>query len=363
MSWYFIFGVPFVLAVLLTPIIKKIAIYLNAVDHPNVRKVHTKVMPRLGGVAIFLAATISLIIFAKETEEPLIWILLGSFVIVTAGIIDDLKPLSARVKLLFQITAALIVVYGGVSIQFINIPLTDYVLQLGNWSWIVSLFWVVGITNALNLIDGLDGLAAGVSAIALATIFVMSLIMGNMVVAIISLVALGATTGFLLFNFYPAKIFMGDSGSLFLGFLLSTLAILGFKNVAVVSFLIPIVILAVPIFDTFFAIIRRFRSKQSIAAPDKKHLHHCLLEMGFSHRKTVLMIYSINILFSLAAIFLSQTTVWIALLILSILMLLVLLGAEWTGVLGETKKPITRFLISLGGWLTGIAASKLHIKG
>ncbi|GBF12297.1 MraY family glycosyltransferase [Tepidibacillus sp. HK-1] len=363
MTWFFIFGVPLVLSILLTPIIKKIAIKIGAVDHPNARKVHTKVMPRMGGVAIFLATTIGIILFANETEEPLFWILLGSLVIVITGIIDDIKPLSAKTKLVFQIIAAAIVVSGGVKIQFITVPVFYKIIYLGEWSWLVSILWIVGITNALNLIDGLDGLAAGVSSIALSTIFIMSLIMGNTMVAIITLVLLGATIGFLFFNFYPAQIFMGDSGSLYLGFFLSTLSILGFKNITVVSYLIPIVILGVPIFDTIFAIIRRFRLKLPITAPDKKHLHHCLIDMGFSHRKTVLIIYGINILFSLAAIFLSQTTVWIGIIVMTILVLFVLIGVEWTGILGETKKPVTRFIVGVGSWLFGIAVNKPHIRG
>jgi len=156
---------------------------------------------------------------------------------------------------------------------------------------------------------------------------------------------------------------MGDSGSLYLGFFLANLSILGFKNVTVVSYLLPILILAVPIFDTFFAIIRRFRLKMPISAPDKKHLHHCLIDMGFSHRKTVLILYFINILFGLAAIFLSQTTVWIGIIIISVLILLILLGAEWTGVMGSTKKPVTKFLIGLGSWVVEFATNKPHFKG
>ncbi len=363
MSWFFMFITPLILSVVFTPIIKKIAIKINAVDHPNARKVHTKVMPRLGGLAIFLSATIGLIIFAKETSEPLVWMIAGSIIIVIAGIIDDITPLSPKTKLIFQIVAAFIVVYGGVRIQFINVPLSDYVIHLGNWSWFISILWIVGISNALNLIDGLDGLAAGVSSISLLTIFVMSLIMNNGLVAQITLILLGATIGFLFFNFYPAKIFMGDSGSLYLGFFLATLSLLGFKNVAVVSYLVPIIILAVPIFDTFFAIIRRFRLKLPISSPDKKHLHHCLIDMGFSHQKTVLMIYAINILFGMAAIFLSQTTVWIAIIVLLFLILFTLVGAEWTGIMGETRKPITRFIIWLGTWLASTVMNKPDFRG
>ncbi len=187
--------------------------------------------------------------------------------------------------------------------------------------------------------------------------------MGNVTVATISLLLLGATLGFLFYNFYPAKIFMGDSGSLYLGFFLASLSILGFKNITVVSYVIPILILGVPIFDTLFAIVRRYRSGLSITAPDKKHLHHCIISLGFSHRATVLIIYGITMLFSLAAIFLSQATIWIGAIVLFVLMVLVMLGVEWTGIVGETKKPMTKMLLGLTHWIIDLGNNKPHIKG
>lgn len=354
MSWILIFIVPLILSVILTPIIKKVAIKINAIDLPNERKVHTSVMPRLGGVAIFLATSISLIIFTDVTEEPLLWILVGSLVIILAGILDDVKTLPAKIKLLFQIIAGAIVIYGGINIEFINVPLTNNVIYLGNWSYLITIVWIIGITNALNLIDGLDGLSAGVSSISLATIFIMSLSMGNVLVATVVLILLAATLGFLIFNFYPAKIFLGDSGSMYLGFFLATLSILGFKNIAVVSFVFPVIILAVPIFDTISAIIRRFRNKTPITVADKKHLHHCFIDMGFSHRKTVLIIYGISLLFSIAALFLSQATFWISLFIVALVIVMTMLVAEVTGVIGETRKPITRFFKGIGNKIFGL---------
>lgn len=363
MSWVYIFILPLIIVLCVTPLVKKLAVRIGAVDHPDERKVHTNIMPRLGGLAIFIATTIGLFIFTNPTFFPMYWMLLGSLVIVATGILDDIKPLSAKAKLLAQISAAMIVVYGGIRIEFINIPLTDEVLYFGQWSWLISIIWIVGITNALNLIDGLDGLAAGVSSIALGTIFIMSLMMGNITVATISLILLGSTIGFLFFNFYPAKIFMGDSGSLYLGFFLAALSILGFKNITVISYVFPILILGVPIFDTFFAIIRRYRSGKSITAPDKKHLHHCLIALGFSHRKTVLIIYGITMLFSLAALFLTQTTVWIGILVVMGLAFLVLLGAEWTGVMGETRKPLMKLLVGFRAWILNTSSSNHHYKG
>lgn len=363
MSWIYIFILPLLIALCVTPLVKKLAIRIGAVDHPNERKVHKSVMPRLGGVAIFIATTIGILVFTDSGSFPMYWMLLGSLVIVATGILDDMKPLSAKSKLLAQIAASMIVVYGGIRIEFINIPLTEEVIYFGQWSWLISIIWIVGITNALNLIDGLDGLAAGVSSIALGTIFIMSLMMGNLPIATISLILLGSTIGFLFFNFYPAKIFMGDSGSLYLGFFLATLSILGFKNITVVSYVFPILILGVPIFDTFFAIIRRYRSGKSITAPDKRHLHHCLIDMGFSHRKTVLIIYGITMLFSLAALFLTQTTVWIGILLVLGIAFFVLLGAEWTGVMGETRKPIMRLLVGFRSWILDTASNNHNYKG
>ncbi len=362
MFWFFVFGVPLVLSLILTPIIKKIAIKINAVDYPEERKVHSKVMPRLGGVAIFISSFIGILLFADITSEPLLWIMLGGLVIIILGIIDDIRPLSAKVKLIFQVFAAFIVILGGINIEFINVPMSDKVIYLGGWSYLITILWIVGITNALNLIDGLDGLATGVASISLAAIFIMSYTMGNTLVMVITLILLGSSLGFLVYNFYPAKIFLGDSGSLYLGYFLATLSIMGFKNVAVVSFLFPVIILAVPIFDTTFAIIRRFRLKVPITIADKGHLHHCLYEMGFSHRKTVLIIYGISVLFGLAAIFLSQVTFWIGLIIIIFLILLTLIGVELTGVIGETRKPIIGFLTLIRSRILNLD-DKPNLKG
>jgi len=366
MSWLqvvMVLLIPLVISFAATPLVRKLAFIIGAVDKPDARKVHTRIMPRLGGLAIFVATTIGLLVFTNTGFFPMYWMLLGSIVIVIIGILDDMNPMSAKTKLLGQILAAMIVVYGGIRIDFINVPFMDEPIYFGQWSWVISILWIVGITNALNLIDGLDGLASGVSSIALSSIAIMSLMMGNITVATISLILLGATLGFLYYNFYPAKIFMGDSGSLYLGFFLASLSILGFKNITMISYVIPILILGVPIFDTLFAIVRRYRSGLSITAPDKKHLHHCIISLGFSHRATVLIIYGITMMFSLAAIFLSQATIWIAGIVLILVLLFVTVGVEWTGIVGETKKPVTKLLMSFTHWITEIGNNKPHIKG
>ena len=281
---YIMLVVCFIASILLTPLVKKLAFKLGAMDKPEQRKVHQKVMPRMGGLAIYISFVIGALVINpdKAYHYP---ILLGSAIIIVTGMLDDIYNLSAKVKFLAQTLAAVIVViWGGVQVEFINLPFGGK-LEFGFLDIPITILWIVGITNAMNLIDGLDGLASGVSSIALFTITGMAMIMGNGYVIAISSIVLAATLGFLLFNFYPAKIFLGDTGALFLGYIIAVMSLLGFKNVTLISFVIPVIILGVPISDTFFAIIRRLVNKQPLMAPDKSHLHHCLLNIGFTHRK------------------------------------------------------------------------------
>ena len=253
-------------------------------------------------------------------------------------------------KLLGQIVAASVVVFGfDMTVNFINVPFGDHYLFINDWIAIpLTIFWIVGVTNAINLIDGLDGLAAGVSAISIATLLVMAIIMGNPVVILLCALLLGSIIGFLFFNFYPARIFMGDTGSLFLGFSLAVLSMLGFKQVAIVSFITPLLIIGVPLSDTFFAIIRRWLQKKPIFAPDKGHLHHCLQQLGFSHRKTVLIIYGIASFFGLLAIIQSIATShdanWVTFVVICILIVSLQLGAEVIGIVSKTKRPMLNML-------------------
>jgi UDP-GlcNAc:undecaprenyl-phosphate/decaprenyl-phosphate GlcNAc-1-phosphate transferase len=203
--------------------------------------------------------------------------------------------------------------------------------------------WIVGVTNAINLIDGLDGLAAGVSAIATATMLALAVMMGNVAVILLCAILLGSILGFLVYNFHPAKIFMGDSGALFLGFTLATLSVLGFKQATVISFVVPLLILGVPISDTFFAILRRRITKTPISVADKGHLHHCLLRIGFSHRATVLIIYGIATVFGLAAVLLSQSSLWLGLVMIALILLAIEVGGEMLGIMTKRKRPVLRF--------------------
>ena len=280
----------FLISVSITPLVKKLAIAIGAIDKPDPRKVHQKIMPRLGGLAIYISFIIGFLALGLLNRETLP-IIIGCTIIILTGILDDKFTLSAKVKLLGQIVAAIVVVMNGVVIEYINLPFGG-MLEFGIFSIPITILWIVGITNAVNLIDGLDGLAAGVSSIALITISGMAFLKGDYFTFSLGIILLGSTLGFLVHNFYPAKIFMGDTGALFLGYMISILSLLGFKNVTMLSLVVPIIILGVPISDTFFAIIRRFLNKSPISAPDKSHLHHCLLRSGFSHRQTVLLIYA-----------------------------------------------------------------------
>lgn len=332
----------FAASIIITPLVKKLAIKIGAVDKPNQRKVHQKVMPRLGGLAIYLSFIIGLLVL-RPGGEYFLPILIGSIIIIITGVLDDMIELSAKFKLLGQLAAALVVVLGGVNVDYINIPFIGE-LNFGPLSIPLTILWIVGITNAINLIDGLDGLAAGVSSIALITISGMAILKGDMFVVSMGLIVLGSTLGFLIYNFHPAKIFMGDTGALYLGYMIAVLSLLGFKNVTMISLIIPVIILGVPISDTFFAIIRRIVNKQPLSAPDKSHLHHCLLRLGFSHRQTVLLIYAMAAMFGLAAVILTQATVWGALLVIAILVLTIELIVEKIGLVNHDYKPLLKMV-------------------
>lgn len=337
----------FLASLILTPLVRKFAFRIGAVDQPNYRKVHTAIMPRIGGLAIFGAFLIGYLILRPDDVHST-GIIVGAAIIILTGFLDDMLEITAKAKIFGQLAAALVVVtWGGLQIEFINIPFGGQ-LEFGYLGIPITIIWIIGITNAINLIDGLDGLAAGVSTIALISLSIMAIIMGDPFVTATAAILAASSFGFLFFNFHPAKIFMGDTGSLFLGYMISVLALLGFKNVAVVSLIIPIIMLGVPISDTFFAIVRRIRMKQKIMAPDKSHLHHCLLNTGFSHRQTVLIIYGIAALFGLAAILFSQATIWGSILLLIVMLLAIELFVEIIGLAGTNYRPILNLVRMIG---------------
>lgn len=329
-------------SLLLTPLVKKLAFLIGATDKPNYRKVHQKIMPRLGGLAIFLSFIIGILIY-KPISATYLPIIIGSIIIILTGMLDDVKEISPKLKLLGQIAAAaVVVIMGNIQVEFINLPFGGKI-EFGILSIPMTMLWIIGITNAINLIDGLDGLAAGVSTIALFSIAGMSYITGQIIVSIIALIVAVSTTGFLFYNFHPAKIFMGDTGALFLGYIISVLSLLGYKNVTFISLIIPVIILGVPISDTFFAIIRRLANRQPLSAPDKSHLHHCLLRSGFTHKQTVLLIYAMSIILGLAAFIFYLATVWGAMLIIVALLITIEVIVEKIGLVREDYKPLLKF--------------------
>ena len=253
-----------IIVAFIIPFIKKIALHINALDIPDERKVHTKPIPRLGGLGIFIGFLIGYMIFVKPTVQ-MNSILIGSFIILLTGIIDDIKPISAKAKLFGQIFASCVVVFYG-NVLLNNITIFGLDINFGIFAYPVTVLFIVACTNIINLIDGLDGLAGGISSIFyLSTVIICFFQTRFMELELIlSLIMLGSTLGFLVHNFHPAKIFAGDSGALFMGFMIAVVSLLGFKTTAITSVFIPLMILAVPILDTLFAIIRRILKRSNI---------------------------------------------------------------------------------------------------
>lgn len=336
----------FLLSIILSPLVKKLSLFLGIVDKPNWRKAHEKVTPRLGGLSIFITFIVGFYLLDIPMVDEIKghnyqYILLGCLVIIITGILDDKYEISAKLKLIGQFIASfIVVVFGGFYVDAVNIPLTESSVNLGFMSIPLAIIWIVAIVNAVNLIDGLDGLAAGVSVIAFSTIAFLSLMQGHMFAGLLCLVLIASTSGFLVYNFYPAKMFMGDTGSMFLGFMLSIVSIMDYKNIAVFTLTLPLVILAVPIIDTVFAILRRIINNKPLSHADKSHLHHCLMRLGFSHRDTVLIIYGFSSVFSLAAILLSTDIMWLSVLVIILLSLFIEMIVELTGVVNVKYKPI-----------------------
>lgn len=336
----------FIMSIIITPFVIKLAKKIGATDAPDERKVHDKIMPRLGGLGIYISFLIGVFIFIDDYKS-IAPILIGSLIIVLTGFVDDLYTITPKVKLFGQLLAALVTVIGGVRITYVTIPIFDRV-EFGLLAIPVTIIWIIAITNAINLIDGLDGLAAGISSIALITISILSIIMANPLVALLGTLLLGSTLGFLVFNFHPAKIFMGDTGSLLLGYLISIFSIMGlYKNVTILSLIVPVIILAVPIIDTLFAIIRRWVNKKPLSSPDKMHLHHRLIHLGYSHKQTVLLIYLLSTLFSIAALLFTRATMWGSILIIVILLIIVETIVEITGLINENYKPFLTMLSAI----------------
>lgn len=328
-----------IVSVLITPAVIIFAKKTGALDKPDARKVHKKPIPRIGGLGIYLAFMASIIILAIVThlEGEMLFEIIGLIVsgslIVAVGIIDDYKNLPAKVKLLGQIfAAAVLVLIFDVQIDVITDPFGDYIYL--EWFAIpATMFWLVGLTNTVNLIDGLDGLAAGVSAIAAVTIMLVALKQNFILVAILTAALAGAAGGFLIYNSHPAKIFMGDTGSMFLGFMLAGISVIGaVKSAATIALIVPILALGLPIMDTTFAIVRRYLGGRPIFQPDKGHLHHRLLSLGFTQRQAVFLMYVISALLGLSAVVLTEVSNKIAMMIVFMVLVAIFYGAKKLGI-------------------------------
>ncbi len=340
------FLIAIIVSTLITPAVIKLAAATGAMDKPDARKVHKKPIPRIGGVGIYFACMVSVVTmviltdFDSEHTAEIIGLLISGSFIVFVGLVDDYKNLPAKTKLAGQFLAAFILVFiFDVRIDFLSDPFGDYIYLEDIFAVPLTLFWLVGLTNTVNLIDGLDGLAAGVSAIAAITIMLVALEQNFLLVAVLNSALAGAAAGFLFYNSHPARIFMGDTGSMFLGFMLAGISVIGaVKSAATIALIVPVLALGVPIFDTAFAIIRRLIGGQPIFKPDKGHLHHRLLSIGFTQRQAVYLMYIISGLLGLSAVALTEVSRQMAMLILLVVVVFVLYGAKRLGILRLAKK-------------------------
>lgn len=336
--------IPFVFVALIIPFIKKIAIQVGAVDIPRGRHIHKVATPKFGGIAIFLGFLLGYMLFGEPSSQ-MNSILIGSFVILMTGIIDDIVELKPSVKFLGQTIAALIIaLYGQILLK--DVSAFGLYIDFGIFTYPLTIFFILGCINCMNLIDGLDGLASGISSIYFLTIGIITTLKGSVGLDfVLTFVMLGSTLGFLVHNFYPASIFMGQSGSMFLGFIVAVIALLGFKNVTMTSLIIPLLILAIPILDTLFAIIRRLLKGQNPSKPDKFHIHHQLLNRNFSQRATVLIIYAVNLLFSFASIIYVLKDRVLGYIIYSILLIIMVLFVAKTNVILDDEQKDKLFKI------------------
>jgi UDP-GlcNAc:undecaprenyl-phosphate GlcNAc-1-phosphate transferase len=321
-------------AVLITPLVIRLAHRFGAVAQPGLRTIHKNPIPRIGGVAIFVAAMalIVSVLFLnnavgkafRSAYPQILTLLIAAAYIFAIGLMDDLRGLPARFKLLAELLAAGALCFAGVRIN--NIAVSDtWVLQLGWWGIPLTLLWITGITNAVNLSDGLDGLAAGISAVACGVIAIFALSSGDQILAVMMLALVGSLCGFLVFNWNPAKVFMGDCGSLFVGFTIAAASVMCIaKSAAFIGLALPILALGIPIFDTFFSMLRRFLERRSLFAPDRSHFHHRLLDMGLTQRHVVLTIYAATLVFTGLGLFMMVSKTINAIVVFACVLVLIL---------------------------------------
>lgn len=331
------FIISFVFVCIVTPPLIKFGKRYGFVDQVNQRKIHRGAIPRIGGIAISIGTMLPIlhlfIVFKLrnvvdiQTTNNMVLYVGGGLAISFLGLIDDIKGVNAKIKLLFQTVIAVVATRHGALIQSLPLPWEGR-LELGVFGYVITVLWIVCIINAFNLIDGMDGLSSGITLFASLTLAILAMVNGYLAVALVALALAGAVTGFLIFNFNPAKIFMGDSGSMFIGYILAVLSLRSqSKTHAIVSILVPIIAMGLPILDTTLAFLRRLLRHQSIFMADKQHIHHILLSLGFNQRKTVLILYSISIMFTILAmimIFNSDINTFLVLLVFVIIVFVII---------------------------------------
>ncbi|KPD34310.1 UDP-phosphate N-acetyl-glucosaminyl transferase [Pediococcus acidilactici] len=351
-----------IISAILTPFVRRIAFKIGAVDKPNARRVNKVPMPTMGGLAIFLAFNFSLFFLLRnQIPNPQFYgIFFGECIIMLTGIIDDIFELKPSQKMIGILLAALAVYwFAEVQMTTLTLPFIG-IVHLGWLSLPITLLWIAAITNAINLLDGLDGLATGVTIIALFTTGFTGLFFlpsTNIYIVIMIFTLVAAEVGFLPYNFFPARIYLGDTGALFIGFMIAVFSLSGLKNATFISVLIPVMILGVPLTDTIYAILRRLLNKQSIAHADKRHLHHRLMQMGLTHRQTVLVIYGISMIFSFIALLYPLSTLWGSVLLTIGILVGIELFVEAIGLVGENRTPMLSWIKRLVRTTTSKTAS------
>jgi UDP-GlcNAc:undecaprenyl-phosphate GlcNAc-1-phosphate transferase len=325
------FIITLILSLAITPLIIKLAHKLNFVDRPGERKINTKIIATAGGTAIYLAFMIPLRFFLPA-NQTITGIMLGGSFMLLLGLLDDKFEISAPIKFMGQIIGALILIYYGVKINFITNPFGGFI-YLGVYAVPFTVFWIVSIINTINLIDGLDGLAAGVSIIAVLTLFAVALQENQVVAPMLAVLLAGSCLGFLKYNFNPARVFMGDTGSMFIGYIIAAVSITGaLKSAAAVTIFVPMLALAVPILDTTFAIIRRIFNDRPIGEADHGHIHHRLLAIGMNQRQAVISVYVISAFLGTIAFVINGIKFDHALIIFVSVILVVIYGAKKLGI-------------------------------
>ena len=344
MTSLFAFALAMAVAFGATPAAKLFAEKMGAVDVPrDDRRMNKKPVPRAGGLAIFAGFIVGALVIGHITGE-LLALYLGALVVVILGVADDIHSLKPMQKMIGQIVAALIPTLCGIRIERFSNPFSaSGSLDLGVFSIPITIIWIVGIINAVNFIDGLDGLAVGISTIASFTMFTIAILVSDASIAVITAALAGACLGFLPYNANPAKIFMGDTGSMFLGYILATLSIEGlFKLYAVVSFMVPFIILGLPIFDTGFAIIRRLLKGQSPLQADRGHVHHRLIDMGFDQKQSVSILYALSVVLGLSAVVLTTSGEWKIIIIAVVAFLSIFIGLSITAYERRHQKELNQ---------------------